>query len=150
MQYGAEIFPYKRSKKDSKDKKDKKSIVVIGGPKGILYFVVSLLISRVLLLNIENSMAPFGIAFLIAMSLYKEENFFISTACGALVGYISIYNKLNNLPGCLIIIGTIAISAYMLEGKTKKVRLLMIFSAIFVELIVSEFFIRSLSFRVAF
>lgn len=150
MQYGAEIFPYKRSKKDSKDKKDKKSILVIGGPKGILYFVVSLLISRVLLLSIENSMAPFGIAFFIAMSLYKEENFFVSTACGTLVGYVSIHNKLNNLPGCLIIIGTIAISAYMLEGKSKKVRLWVILSAIFAELIASEFFIRSLSFKVAF
>ncbi|MCY6356598.1 stage II sporulation protein E [Clostridium sp. ZS2-4] len=150
MQYGAEIFPYKRSKKDRKDKKYKKSIVVIGGPRAILYFIVSLLISRVLLLNIENSMAPFGMAFLIAMSLYKEENYFICTACGTLVGYISIHNKLNNLPGCLMIIGTIVISAYMLEDKAKKIRLSVIFGTIFAELIVSEFLIRGLSFKVAF
>ncbi|MCY6371962.1 stage II sporulation protein E [Clostridium ganghwense] len=150
MQYGADIFPYKRFKKASKDKKDKKKIETTELLRGLIYFMVSVLISRVLLLNVENSMAPFGVAFLIAMSLYKEESSFISTACGTLAGYISIYSKINNLPGYLIVIGTITISAYMLEGKAKKVRLSVVFSIIFAELIASEFLIRSLTIKVAF
>ncbi|WMJ80266.1 stage II sporulation protein E [Clostridium sp. MB40-C1] len=149
MQYGADIFPYKRIRKTNKDKKNLKSIEQYDIFNSFAYFIICLLVSRVIMLNLENSMAPFGVAFLIVISLHKKEFFFISV-CGTIAGYLSIYNKLSNLPGYLIIIGTIAISAYMLEEKSKNTKLLVIFCTIFSELIASEFWIKSLTFKVAF
>lgn len=149
MQYGADISPYKRLSKANKDNKFIKNAEQYGMLKNFGYFIICLLISRVIMLNTANSMAPFGIAFLIVMSLHNREYFF-SSVCGTIAGYLSIYNKLSNLPGYLIMVGTIIIATYMLEGKNKRTKLIGIFSTIFAELVVSEYLIRSLSFKVAF
>lgn len=149
MQYGADIFPYKRLKESIKNRRNREEFESLGSSKIFMYFITSLLISRVLFLNVENLMAPFGIAFLIVISLHKRECFIIS-ACGSLIGYLSIYNSINNFPSYLCIIGTITISAYMLEEKSKKIRLALLFITIFGELLICELWIRNLTLQIAF
>lgn len=148
MQYDSEILPYKRINKDDKERNYNKQIQFWPFIKNLSYFLAVLLISRVILLNSDNTIAPFGIAILIVIALYKDE-FMIPASAGCFLGYISIYNKIGNLPGYLIIISTITALSYLLNRKSKKSILFSIFSAIFVELLFSGFVIKNLTFNVA-
>lgn len=149
MQYGSEILPYKRINKENKERKDNKQIEFLWIVRNLSYCIISILVSRVVLLSADNTTAPFGIAFLVAIAIYKDE-FIIPMSGGCFLGYISIYNKVSNLPGYLIAISTITALSYLLSRRSKKVVLSTIFSIIFVELLLSEFFIRHLTFNVAF
>ena len=149
MQYGAEIFPYQRSQKTNKEKKSKNQIECLWISRNIVYFIISILISRVLLLNMDDTTAPFGIAFLIVMALYKDE-YIISIAGGCFLGYILLYNKVSNLPQYLIAISIITAFSYLLNRKSKETVLSITFGTIFVEFLISEILIRSLTFKVAF
>jgi len=149
MQYGAGISTYERKSKVSDDKIMEKQLQHIWILKNIGYSIIGVLISRVLLLNLDNTTAPFGIAFLIVMVLFKDE-YTIAISGGCFLGYISIYNKISNLPGYLICIGSITAISYLLSRKSKKLLLTSTFSIVFIELLLSEFFIRSLSFKIAF
>lgn len=149
MQYGAEIFPYERAKKSKIDKNDKGRIEYIWVFRNLTYFVISILISRVLLLNMDNTTAPFGIAFLIVMSFHKDE-YIIPASGGCFIGYISLYNKVSNLPEYLIAISTVTALSYLLNKSSKKFVMSIMFSVVFFELLMCEFLIRSLTFKVAF
>lgn len=149
MQYGAEVSTYKRAKKTNGEKRNEKQLEYIWILKNIGHFIISILVSRVLLLNMDNTTAPFGIALLIVMALYKEE-YMVPVSGGCFLGYISLYNNISNLPGYLICISSITALAYLLSRKSKKAVLSIIFSIIFIELLLSEVFIRSLTFKIAF
>ncbi|MCY6485718.1 stage II sporulation protein E [Clostridium aestuarii] len=150
MQYGVEIFPYKRFKEKIKEKKDNKQMNYIHVSKILIYFISSLLISRVLLLNIDNSTAPFGITFLIAMYVQKEKNNILPITIGGVAGYITIYNKVSDFPSYLIIIVTITALNYLLNRNSKTIKLSIIFIAIFTELLICEFIVRNLTLKIAF
>ena len=63
MQYGIDISPYERVRKVKDEIQKKNALNVNLILRGIFYFTMALLISRVILVN---NTAPFGIAFLIA------------------------------------------------------------------------------------
>ena len=139
MQYGIDIFPYERLRK-IKEKTQKKNALNIDLIfRGIVYFTVSLLISRVLLLN---DTAPFGIAFLIATIFISNEKILMITASGTFLGYITLYNSIQNIPSYLIVIVTIALLGHIFSKiEVKAKALASVFAIIIFELFIYNFFI---------
>lgn len=149
MQCNSEILPYKRVKGVSKEEKEKKQLQRIIIFKNIMYCISALLVSRVLLLSEDNTTAPFGIALLIASVMQAERTVF-PVSVGCIIGYISLSNKLTNLPQYLIVTGTIFILSYLLNKKSKIKSLVVMFSITSIEILLSEFFIRHITMNVAF
>ena len=148
MQYGIDVFPYERLKKvkDEAQKKNALNINLI--TSGIIYFAISLLISRVLLIN---NTAPFGIAFLIATIFIKNDKISTIASCGTFIGYITLYNSIKNLPSYLIVIVTIALLSHTfnkIEAKNKV--LVSMFAIIMFELFTYNLFIIQVSGLMAF
>lgn len=125
MQYGVELLSYKRSRKVENKKKSLNFRIYV---KLLAYFVSAFLISRVILIN--NS-APFGIAFVMAMVLGKEDNLPLITGCGALLGYISIFDNVDNLPVYVMCIGMLVSGSYVVQKLNKKKKLLLFSIMIF-------------------
>jgi len=146
MQYGIDVAPYQRISKINKEikkKVDGKQIL-----KLILYFISSLLISRVMLVN---STAPFGIAALIAAVRYGNEVKSIVVGGGVLIGYISLLNsKVECVGAYLIIVATLVLMSYLLS-KVNEVKKLVFFSiVIFLEFIGYKLFINKTILSMAF
>ncbi len=148
MQYGIDIFPYERLRK-IKEQAQKKNVLNINLIiRGIVYFIVSLLISRVLLLN---NTAPFGIAFLIATIFINNDRISLITAGGTFIGYITLYDTLKGLPSYLMIIVTIALLSHIFNKVEAKTRALAsMFTIIIFELFIYNFFIIRVSVLMAF
>jgi len=148
MQYGIDIFPYERLRK-VKDEARKKNVLNINLIiNGIVYFAISLLISRVLLIN---NTAPFGIAFLIATIFIKNDKISMIATGGTLLGYITLHNSIKNLPAYLIVIVTIAFLSHTfnkIEAKNKV--LASMFAIIIFELFTYNLFIIQVSGVMAF
>ena len=122
MQYGIDIFPYERVRKVKGEIQNKNAVNINLILRGILYFTIGLLISRVILIN---NTAPFGVAFLIAIIFVNDDKISIITASGTFLGYITLYKNINNLPSYLVIIVTIALLSHVfnkMEVKTKADR----------------------------
>jgi len=148
MQYGIDIFPYERVRKVKNETQKKNALNVNLILRGILYFTMSLLISRVLLLN---NTAPFGIAFLIATIFINNDKISIITASGTFLGYITLYDSIKNLPSYLVVIVTIALLSHVfnkMEVKTKALAIM--FVVIMFELFTYNFFIVRVSAILAF
>jgi len=143
MQYGIDIFPYERLRKIKEGVQKKNTLNINFIIRAIVYFTVSLLISRVLLLN---NAAPFGIAFLIATIFIYNDRISIITAIGTFLGYATLYKSLNNLPLYLIVIITIAVLSNVLNKIQVKTRALVsMFAIIIFELFIYNFFITRVS-----
>ena len=148
MQYGIDIFPYERLRKTKDEAQKKNALNISLIVRGIVYFTISLLISRVLLLN---NTAPFGIAFLIATVFIKSDRISIIAASGTLLGYITLYDSIKNLPSYLIVIVTIAfLSRSFNKIEVKNRALASMFVIIIFELIAYNFFITRVSGLMAF
>lgn len=147
MQYDAEVFPYRRITKDNNIKKESKQLDIVFIGKVMFYVISSFLMSRVLLIN---GMAPFGIAFLGAISMRKEEKILITTGAGALLGYITIYNSIESLGGYIVIVATFVVlnSIFRTTNENKK-GIIMIISAL-LEMFCYKWFAQGLSITVAF
>ncbi|QAT41445.1 stage II sporulation protein E [Clostridium sp. JN-9] len=147
MQYGAEIFPYKRTSslnnQKSKGKNIDKSIILAYA----FYFVGAFLTSRVLLINL---MAPFGVAFLIAIITRRKGIESIVAGCGALIGYASIYSSGKNIEVYFIICGALVALEYALVKSNKKVKLISSFLTIFIIFNVYKLTINGLGFGTSF
>ncbi|WP_163195366.1 stage II sporulation protein E [Clostridium thermarum] len=127
MQYGVELKSYKREKKLHKKEK---TINYSWYAIATIYFVAAFLISRVILIN--NS-APFGIAFIISVVINKEDDIPIVAGCGALLGYISIFNNLENLPVYILAVGAVVSGGYFARHVTKNIKLLVFILFLFFE-----------------
>ncbi|MCB2290995.1 stage II sporulation protein E [Clostridium sp. CS001] len=148
MQYGAEIFPYERLRKIKEGTKKRETLNTNLIIKGVVYFIVSLLISRVLLLN--NS-APFGVAFLIATIFINNDKVLKIVASGTVLGYITLYQSIKNLPSYLIVVGTIFILSHVFNKiETKTRALVTMFAIIIFELFTYNFFVLRISGLMAF
>lgn len=140
MQYGAEVLTYQRAKEKVQDKNKEISISPI---RVILYFVAALFISRVIMIN---NMAPFGLAFIIAVMNHKEEKIPLAVGCGALIGYLSLYYRLENTPLYLTMVFTVTIYGYMTEKvSSKRSKIAVLYFVLFMEMITYRFFIDKLS-----
>ncbi len=143
MQYGIDIFPYQRLRKIKEEARKKNALNINLIIKGIFYFIVSLLISRVLLIN---NTAPFGIAFLIATVFIKNHKISIITASGTFLGYITLYQDLKGLPSYLVLVVTItAMSSILNKIHVKTRALIFMFAIIIFELFIYNFFILRLT-----
>lgn len=131
MQYGVELFPYKRVK-DSKDELKKQKIKSLPRLiKFVAYFIAAFLISRVLMINL---MAPFGIAFLVAVMTCEENKVILISGIGSILGYISLYNSVKSLPVYIITAGTLIIINYILRTVEQNKKIMMIFFTLFIEI----------------
>lgn len=129
MQYGVKIDNYKRVK-DSENVKNNMKIEAssIGL---IMAMVAGLLISRVYLdmtFGVVQVLAPFGLAYLIAITNY-EKKYILSSSLGVIVGYITLFNKVNNF-SAYIIISTI-VTIISMSKLNKKVRNIASFITVF-------------------
>ncbi|MFT5875371.1 MAG: stage II sporulation protein E [Clostridium sp.] len=148
MQYGIDIFPYERVRK-TKDEAQKKNALNINLiVRGIIYFTVSLLISRVLLLN---NTAPFGIAFLIATIFINNDKILIIATSGTFLGYITLYDSIVNLPSYLVVIVTIALLSHIFNKiEVKTTALASMLLIITFEFFIYNFFIVQVSWLMSF
>lgn len=135
MQFDAEVFPYQRIKKARKDEKNKNEISLYKVIQGFAYFALGILISRVMLINL---MAPFGLAYLIAVSLKEEHKISLISACGVLIGYITLNGNMSNLPAYIASSGAIIGINYALKSKNSMVRLVSVFSSIFIIMTINK------------
>uniref|UniRef100_UPI0039E7610D stage II sporulation protein E n=1 Tax=Clostridium perfringens TaxID=1502 RepID=UPI0039E7610D len=134
MQYGVKIDNYKRVK-DSENVKNNMKIEAssIGL---IMAMIAGLLISRVYLdmtFGVVQVLAPFGLAYLIAITNY-EKKYILSSSLGVIVGYITLFNKVNNF-SAYIIISTIVtiISMSKLNKKARNIAsFITVFSVLFI------------------
>ncbi|EGS9998510.1 stage II sporulation protein E [Clostridium perfringens] len=134
MQYGVKIDNYKRAK-DSENVKNNMKIEAssIGL---IMAMVAGLLISRVYLdmtFGVVQVLAPFGLAYLIAITNY-ERKYILSSSLGVILGYITLFNKVSNF-SAYIIISTIVtiISMSKLNKKARNIAsFIIVFSVLFV------------------
>ncbi|MBL4936922.1 stage II sporulation protein E [Clostridium sp. YIM B02515] len=145
MQYGAKLSTYERTLK-AKKKEVKKTVdgqLVI---KLLIYFISSILVSRVLLINY---IAPFGIAFLIAVLIYGEEKVHLVAGGGTLIGYVSLIGSIDELPSYMVLVAVITLTAYLTKNIGRKKQLLVMFSLIFIEVIAYKYFISKLTLDIA-
>ncbi|AYF53816.1 stage II sporulation protein E [Clostridium botulinum C] len=149
MQYNSEILPYRRVKNAGVEQKEKKQIQRLLIFKNLIYFFSAMLVSRVLLLNEDSTMAPFGIALLIA-TVIQSRKVVIPMSLGCFVGYISLNDRISSLYEYLIIIISLMILSYVLNKKNRIRNISVIFSVISLEILLSEFFIKHLTLNVAF
>ena len=145
MQYGAKLSTYERTLK-AKKKEEKKTVdgqLVI---KLLIYFISSILVSRVLLINY---IAPFGIAFLVAVLIYGEEKVPLVAGGGTLIGYVSLIGTIDALPSYIVLIAVITLTAYLTKNIGRRKQLLVMFSLIFIEVIAYKYFISKLTLDIA-
>lgn len=141
MQYGVEIFPYQRIKK-IKDKQ-KQRLIRFPIMKVTLVLLSALLASRVVMVNL---MAPFGLAFLIAIIVYEDKKMSLAAGIGTLIGYLTVIHSMNDLPMYILASLMLIISKYILDNMKQKSKLLILFSGIFVEFIAYKLFIGKIVF----
>lgn len=144
MQYGVEVAPYQRVSKANNDVKkniDVKLVKIM-----LVYFVTSLLISRVVLVN---SMAPFGLAFLVAVLAHWENKTSLAAGCGALIGYATLYNNTGSIGAYLALVVTITFLSYMLPKVSSGKKLIYLFIVIFVEFLAFKYLILKFAFPIS-
>lgn len=133
MQYGIELTAYKR---DRKIKRNEETISRNWYIMAAAYFAAAFLISRVILIN--NS-APFGIAFIISVVLSKDDNIPIVAGCGALMGYITIFDNIANLPVYVMLVGSLVSGAYYVRKNSKRRKFIIFLVIIFIENVLYNF-----------
>ncbi|MFA9398839.1 MAG: stage II sporulation protein E [Clostridiaceae bacterium] len=128
MQYGMELFTYKRgakSKKNSAKNKNKNMDINIG-----VYFILAFLISRV---SFFNLLSPFGVAFVMVFIFAKNKKHLISLGLGSVLGYFSSVIHFSESPAYIIVIMTIVLVSYLTKEQNNKRMLLLISILAFLE-----------------
>lgn len=141
MQYGLNVNKYEEIKKvQNTDKKLDFKLPLINLS---LIFIVGILLGRVsLLLNQSDTkgIAPFGIAYLIAISMRNNKIKNISAGIGVILGYLTVINSLSDGNMYLIAISTLTISYLIIPSKKRIKKQILGFV-----LILSTFFIYGLT-----
>lgn len=143
MQYGLEVLPYKRIKKEKNSENFSEKQVLSYIKRYLSLGVICLLISRVKLIN---GMAPFGIALLISFSLHLSKKEFIFSSLGSLLGYLTLINKTKNVSIYFISISTVLAINYIFSDKEKNKKLISMFLLLVLEHIVFRFMLNKMTF----
>ncbi|WP_138203408.1 stage II sporulation protein E [Haloimpatiens lingqiaonensis] len=138
MQYGVNVFPYQRVSGVQKKEEVKKTLNANLIFKGVCIFFIALFISRV---AIMESIAPFGIALLVAMLYYFEDYMFLIPCAGSVLGYVWIHNAVGEVGRYLIAISLIAMIFWLLKGISRGKKVIITFSIILLEFIMYQLFI---------
>lgn len=121
MQFGLDVSTYKRINEGRDDKK----IKINEQPIALISILLSgLLLGRVMLfLNKGNivGIAPFGIAYLLAVVIRKNEKKTLLAAVGVGIGYLSVGNSLSD--GLMYITATLVILIYDLIATRRDMRI---------------------------
>lgn len=134
MQYGVNFDNYKRVKNSENVKK---GINIEASTIGlIIAFVAGGLISRVYLdmnFGVIQGLAPFGLAYLIAITNY-ERKYIVISSLGVILGYATLFSKLINFPAYIIIAALITIFSMTKINKSTKnlANFILIFSVLFI------------------
>jgi stage II sporulation protein E len=139
MQYGAELLTYQRTKGDEKDNKVVNRSEYL---RYLVYFVMAILISRVILIN---KTAPFGIAFMISILMRREEKLSLIVGCGSLIGYITLFNNIENLILYTIVIASLIGVSFFIGFLSKRKSLILIFFISYAEYIIYNLVIHRFS-----
>jgi stage II sporulation protein E len=138
VQYGVGVSTYNRISgenkgkiTDSRDNRHKISYIA-------LYLSIAFFVSRVLLLNVNEVIAPFGISFILVMSFYKNENLLLPSALGSLIGYMFLLNKVWNSYEYFVVLFTIVGFSYILKDLKNQTKLWIVIISIFVEMLILE------------
>lgn len=146
MQYGLDIFPYKRlGKKDTIEKKEK-YLSYNKVFKYAAYFLLCFLISRV---RLVSNMVPFGIALLLAITAYLDIKLLSIMSIAVFLGYLSIFTSTHTIGIYGVIIATVLCLNYICKEKTKYIKLAIISFSIMIELLLNNLFISDLDFKIA-
>lgn len=136
MQYGADLITYKRIHKERKEeKKSQINMALIG--KLLACFASSFLISRVLLVN---SMAPFGIGFIISIILLDDQKLDLFAGSGAFIGYMTAQGRVKDAAAYMLVAATVTVVGYMRGIAAKRKKLIVIFTASFIEFVIFKYF----------
>lgn len=146
MQYGVEVVTYQRTEKLKNEEKKRKFQKLGNIMKLIFYFLCGFLVSRVMMVNL---MAPFGIAFFMSVALCERTKPTLITGIGTLLGYISIYGNIKYLPSYCIATVILILLNYIVKNNIKVKKLILFFTAVFLEFCAYKFFVVNLSLGVA-
>ncbi len=135
MQYGAELLTYTRT---GENKEEQKFEYTISPLKLLIYFLLALLVSRTILIN---DMAPFGLAFLLAVISQKEDKLNITVGCGAIIGYVSILKKLDDIALYIILVATIVLFSCLYKNWSYKKKFLFLIGIMYFEMLAYRFFV---------
>lgn len=119
MQYGIDMESYKKMSQEKKKrfKLREEPIIVLS------LFLCGLLVSRVLIFtgneNI-NTIAPFGLIYIMAISVKSDEKQIVSSALGVLIGYLTILKKLDNEYINIVILLLISTYAIIMRRNNKR------------------------------
>lgn len=130
MQYGIDILPYKRVKKQIVNKANKKGELLKVVKTYLFYGILTLLISRVKLLN---GMAPFGISLVICLSLYLNKEMFLSAVIGGIVGYVSLVKSVELCGQYVLCLVGLLILNSIISNEDKRVKFISMIFLTFVE-----------------
>ncbi|MEG0775576.1 stage II sporulation protein E [Clostridium sp.] len=117
MQYGADIRPYERIKKTNGSNKNNTEVYNKILLKSITFLVISILISRTMLIN---KSAPFGVAFLAVVLLMEDNRLSIVTALGSILGYITLSGSLDNNLMYITLIPALTLVSIITNNFLKK------------------------------
>ncbi|WP_461207618.1 stage II sporulation protein E [Clostridium sp. DL1XJH146] len=150
MQYGIDISTYKRAKETKNDNYAVHKITKTNLKSLLMVFIVSFLVSRVILVNVQNTIAPFGICFLAVMTDYKEDKLLIGALSGGVLGYLFLLNRISSVLIYIVILCSITILAYFNNRFSTKIKTISLASVIFLELFVGEVIFKSWDISMAF
>lgn len=142
MQYGENIGTYERVKRNIIKNKDKDNLHSKIIAKSVAIFIVSMLISRVLLIN---KTAPFGIAFLLTIIFIEDNKTSIIAGLGSIIGYLTLMGTLENSIMYITIIPTIIMLNIILSSFLKKkiyklmMSILIVVMILFYNILVKEY-----------
>lgn len=117
MQYGAELKAYERINKSKEVKKNQSEAYNRILAKSITFLVMSILISRTMLIN---KSAPFGVAFLAVVLLMEDNRLSLITSLGTILGYITLRGTLDNTFMYITLVPTITLVAIITNSFLKK------------------------------
>ncbi|MFL0252127.1 stage II sporulation protein E [Clostridium neuense] len=148
MQYDSNVLTYERVSKESKKDTKVNNINKIFIIKLMLFVVSSFFISRVV---IVDSMAPFGIAFIMVILNFKVDKRVGAISCiSSALGYISIHSELKDFHMYIISILIMSVTAFALSKISKVKRLIFMFFTIFIEFTIFKLLILNLTAESAF
>ncbi len=146
MQYGIELYPYERINKVERGKNTNHNIKNKKILKGFIYFLATLLISRVILVN---STAPFGVATTISFLTMKEKKLTYIVGAGSLLGYLTLFNSVKEIGVYFIVIITLLLMKVVINKISILKSRILVFSVIFVEVLLYKILAIRLTYGVA-
>ncbi|WP_392486004.1 stage II sporulation protein E [Haloimpatiens sp. FM7315] len=147
MQYGVNVFPYKRVSDRKNKEEEKKRLHGNMITKGITILLIVFLISRV---NIINTIAPFGVAVLLTLLMDSEDLKFLFPCIGSILGYLSIHKGIEGIGRYLIAIAVLVSVSYFLKNLKRTKKVMLCTGLLFVEFVMYKVFITQSGLGAAF